>query len=145
LAEDPIKTPFAISIIATDEILLITLRFRAGADRDAIESCMFQIADAFAAVERLSEKAVQDLFWEQKSVCRRLNIALPFGGASLTLSIPGNLMLLFDDLPANSVVRAFTRWAYPRDLLQQFAQALASDRSMISISVYQGICLFPLR
>jgi hypothetical protein len=66
LAEDPIKTPFAISIIATDEILLITLRFRAGADRDAIESCMFQIADAFAAVERLSEKAVQDLFWEQK-------------------------------------------------------------------------------
>jgi hypothetical protein len=27
---------------------------------------MFQIADAFAAVERLSEKEVQDLFWEQK-------------------------------------------------------------------------------
>jgi hypothetical protein len=27
---------------------------------------MFQIADAFAAVERLAEKEVQDLFWEQK-------------------------------------------------------------------------------
>jgi hypothetical protein len=27
---------------------------------------MFQIADAIAAVERLSEKKVQDLFWEQK-------------------------------------------------------------------------------
>jgi hypothetical protein len=61
LAEDPIKTPFAISIIATDEILLITLRFRAGADRDAIESCMFQIADAFAAVERLSVLAASGI------------------------------------------------------------------------------------
>jgi hypothetical protein len=29
---------------------------------------MFQIADAFAAVERLSEKEVQDLFWERKRV-----------------------------------------------------------------------------
>jgi hypothetical protein len=66
LAEDPIKTPFAISIIATDEILLVTLRFRTGADRDAIECCMFQIADAFATVERLSEKEMHDLFWEQK-------------------------------------------------------------------------------
>jgi hypothetical protein len=27
---------------------------------------MFQIADAIAAVELLSEKEVQDLFWEQK-------------------------------------------------------------------------------
>jgi hypothetical protein len=66
VAEDTIKTPFAISIIAANEILLVTLRFRAGADRDAIECCMFQIADAFAAVERLSAKELQDLFWEQK-------------------------------------------------------------------------------
>jgi hypothetical protein len=29
---------------------------------------MFQIADAFAAVERLSEKEVQDLSWERKRV-----------------------------------------------------------------------------
>lgn len=62
LAEDPIKTPFAISIIATDEILLITLHFGAGADRGAIEGCMFQIADAFAAVERHSKKELQDIF-----------------------------------------------------------------------------------
>jgi hypothetical protein len=61
-----IKTPFAISIIAADEILLVTLRFRAGTDRDTIESCMFQIADAFAVVEGLSQKEVQDLLWEQK-------------------------------------------------------------------------------
>lgn len=47
-------------------MLLVTLRFRAGADRDAIECCMFQIADAFAAVECRSEKEGQDLFWEQK-------------------------------------------------------------------------------
>jgi hypothetical protein len=61
-----IKTPFAISFIAADEILLVTLRFRAGADRDAIECCMFQIVDTFAVVEGLSEKEMQDLFWEQK-------------------------------------------------------------------------------
>ena len=66
MAEGTIETPFAISIIAADEILLVTLRFHAGADRDAIESCMFQIADAFAAVERLSGKEIQDLFWEHK-------------------------------------------------------------------------------
>jgi hypothetical protein len=66
LPRTSIKTPFAISIIAADEILLVTLRFRAGADRDAIECCMFQIADAFAAVEGLSEKEMQGLFWEQK-------------------------------------------------------------------------------
>ena len=47
-------------------MLLVTLRFRAGADRGAIECCMFQIADTFAAVEELSEKEMQDLFWEQK-------------------------------------------------------------------------------
>jgi hypothetical protein len=62
----PIKTPFAISIIAADEILLVTLRFYAGADRDAIEACMFQIAETFAVLEGLSEKELQDLFWEQK-------------------------------------------------------------------------------
>jgi hypothetical protein len=61
-----IDTPFAVSIIAADEILLVTLRFGAGAARDAIEAFMFQIADAFAEVERLSEKDLQDLFWEQK-------------------------------------------------------------------------------
>jgi hypothetical protein len=64
------KTPFAISIIAAEELLLVTLRFRQGADWDAIECCMFQIADAFAAVEGLSEKDVQDLLWEQKRVSR---------------------------------------------------------------------------
>ncbi len=31
---------------------------------------MFQIADAFAAVERHSEKQLQDLFWEQKRLSR---------------------------------------------------------------------------
>jgi hypothetical protein len=45
---------------------MVTLRFRAGADRDAIECCMFQIVDTFAVVEGLSEKEMQDLFWEQK-------------------------------------------------------------------------------
>jgi hypothetical protein len=64
----PIKTPFAIAFIAADEILLVTLRFRAGADRDAIECCMFQIVDTFAVVEGLSEKEMKDLFWEQKRV-----------------------------------------------------------------------------
>ena len=44
----------------------MTLRFHAGADRDAIECCMFQIVDTFAVVEGLSEKEMQDLFWEQK-------------------------------------------------------------------------------
>ena len=44
----------------------MTLRFHAGVDRDAIESCMFQIADTFAAFEGLPEKELQDLFWEQK-------------------------------------------------------------------------------
>ena len=66
----PIKTPFAISFIAADEILLVTLRFRAGADRDAIECCMFQIVDTFAVVEGLSQKEMQDLFWEQKRLSR---------------------------------------------------------------------------
>jgi hypothetical protein len=66
LTEDVIDTPFAISIIAADEILLVTLRFNAGADREAIEACMFQIADTFAALDGLSEKEVEDLFWEQK-------------------------------------------------------------------------------
>jgi hypothetical protein len=58
--------PFAISIVAAEEFLLITLRFGEGADRDAIECCMFQIVATFATVERLSEKDLQDLFWEQK-------------------------------------------------------------------------------
>ena len=44
----------------------MTLRFRAGADRDAIECRMFQIVDTFAVVEGLSERELQDLFWEQK-------------------------------------------------------------------------------
>jgi hypothetical protein len=69
--EAPIKTPFAISFIAADENPLVTLRFRAVADRDAIECCMFQIVDTFAVVEglsdpRVSEKEMQDLFREQK-------------------------------------------------------------------------------
>jgi hypothetical protein len=51
---------------AADEILLVTLRFRAGADRDAIEACMFQIAATFAAFEGHLEKDMQDLCWEQK-------------------------------------------------------------------------------
>jgi hypothetical protein len=61
-----IITSFAISIVAADEILLVTLRFHAGVDRHAIESWMFQIADTFAALEGLPEKELQDLFWEQK-------------------------------------------------------------------------------
>jgi hypothetical protein len=44
----------------------VTLRFRPGADRDAIETFMFQIGDTFAALEGLSEKELQDIFWEQK-------------------------------------------------------------------------------
>jgi hypothetical protein len=48
----------------------VTLRFRAGADRDTTEGCMFQIADAFAAVECHSAKELQDLFWEQKCISR---------------------------------------------------------------------------
>jgi hypothetical protein len=64
------ETPFVISIIAADGILLVTLRFREDADRDAIESCMFQIADAFAVVERLSAKELQDLLWEQKRLSK---------------------------------------------------------------------------
>jgi hypothetical protein len=59
-----------MSIIVADEILLVTLRFSAGADRDAIEACMFQIAGALAAVERISEKELQGLFWEQKRLSR---------------------------------------------------------------------------
>jgi hypothetical protein len=71
MAEITIKTPFAISIIAAEEFLLVALRFRAGSDRDAIECCMFQIVDTFAAVEGLSEKELQDLFWEQKRLSQR--------------------------------------------------------------------------
>jgi hypothetical protein len=78
----PIKIPFAISIIAADEILLVTLRFRAGADRDAVECCMFRVADAFAAVERLSAKALQDLFWEQKRLSRTDHCMTLRGGLS---------------------------------------------------------------
>jgi hypothetical protein len=44
----------------------VTLRFNAGVDRDAIEACVFQIADAFAAVECLSQKELKELYWEQK-------------------------------------------------------------------------------
>jgi hypothetical protein len=70
LAEGTIESPFTISFIAAGDVLLVTLRFRAGADRDAIECCMFRIADAFAAVERLSAKGLQDLMWEQKRLSR---------------------------------------------------------------------------
>jgi hypothetical protein len=49
---------------------LVTLRFHAGADRDAIEACMFQLADAFAVVEGLSGKEMEDLFWERKRLSR---------------------------------------------------------------------------
>jgi hypothetical protein len=62
------ETPFAIFILAADGILLVTLRFHPGVDRDAIESCMLQIADAFAVVERSSAKELQDLLWEQKQL-----------------------------------------------------------------------------
>lgn len=40
--------------------------FRAGADRDAIESCMFTIASAFAAIEQILEKELESCPWEQK-------------------------------------------------------------------------------
>lgn len=69
-ASTPIKTPFTISIIAADEILLVTLRFRPGADRDAIEACMFRIADTLAAIEEHSEKEMQGILWEQKRMSR---------------------------------------------------------------------------
>jgi hypothetical protein len=59
-------TTLGISIITAEEMLLVTLRFAPSADREVLECCMFQIAEAFAAVEGLSEKELQDLFWERK-------------------------------------------------------------------------------
>jgi len=64
--EHIIETPVEISIIASDEVLLVALRFRSGADREAIECCMFQIVDALAAVEGICEKDLQGLFWERR-------------------------------------------------------------------------------
>jgi hypothetical protein len=32
--------------------------------------CILHVADAFAAIERLSEKELQDLFWERKRLSR---------------------------------------------------------------------------
>lgn len=64
----PPSRSFDISIIAADELLLVTLRFGPASDRDAIQCCMLQIADACAAVEGLVEKGPQDLIWEQKSL-----------------------------------------------------------------------------
>jgi len=86
-----IDTPFAVSSIAADEILLVTLRFRAGAERYAIKAFMFQIADAFAEVERLSEKNMKDLFWEQKPLPNgtlRCPSTQVFGSRLLRKSMP---------------------------------------------------------
>src|SRR5271167_4735544 len=66
--ENAIQTRLAVSIIPADRELFVTLRFGAGAEREAIEACMFQIAGAFAAVECLSEKDMEGLFWEKKRV-----------------------------------------------------------------------------
>ena len=51
----------------------MTLRFRAGADRDAIEACMFRVAATLAAVEGRSEKEVRDLLWEQKRLSQTVH------------------------------------------------------------------------
>ena len=60
------ETPFDLSIIASEEMLLVTLRFHTGADRDAIECHMFRIVEAFSLIERLSEKDLPDLLGERK-------------------------------------------------------------------------------
>jgi hypothetical protein len=64
------ESPCAVSILATDDMLLVTLRYHADADRDAIECWMFQIVDVLALVERLSARDLQDLLWEQKQLSK---------------------------------------------------------------------------
>jgi len=87
---------------------MVTLRFRVGTDRDAIEYGMFQIADVFAALEGMSEGTTEFILGSGNA-SREQRTALPFAGASLTPIIRKNLMQPFDSLPATSTKEAFIR------------------------------------
>jgi hypothetical protein len=54
----------------------VTLRFRAGADRDAIECCMFQIVVSFAVVEVFPKRKCRINFGSSRA-CHRQNTASP--------------------------------------------------------------------
>jgi hypothetical protein len=55
--------PLDISVLAADELLLVTLRFGVGTSRDVLESCMLQIVDMLARSEGVGAK---DLLWERR-------------------------------------------------------------------------------
>jgi len=95
LPSTSIKTQFANFIISADDVFLVNLRFRAGADRDGVERCVVRIADVFAAVERLSEKEMQDLF-RRESAYPIQNVESPYGTDSLIPIIRRNLTPPFD-------------------------------------------------
>jgi hypothetical protein len=95
LPNTSVKTPFANSIISADDILLVSRRCRAAADRDAIGLCLFRIADTFGTVEGLSEGEMQDLLGASTGPIQ--NIALLYGTDSLIRNIRSNWTPPFDD------------------------------------------------
>jgi hypothetical protein len=58
--------PFAISVVAADGVLFVTVQIPDGAERDAIDACMFRITNAFAVVEQLQDNQLDNLPWEKK-------------------------------------------------------------------------------
>ena len=86
---------FANSIISADDILPVTQRCRASADRDAIGRCVFRIVNAFATVEGLSEGEMQDLLGA--STCSTHSIVLPYVAHSLVPIIRRDWKPPFDD------------------------------------------------
>ena len=55
-----------ISVIAADGILFVSVRVPLSASRDVVEARMLKVTEAFASVERIDGKLLQELLWERK-------------------------------------------------------------------------------
>ena len=55
-----------VSTVTADGVLFVTVRAPDGADSDSINACIFRITSAFALVEQVDEKLLDDLQWEKR-------------------------------------------------------------------------------
>jgi hypothetical protein len=95
--------PLDISVLAADELLLVTLRFGVGTNCDVLESCMLQIADTLARLEGVGDK---DLLWEGQHLSSSescVTLRRRCADADLPLKLDAALRRLTGD-PAQSVI-----------------------------------------
>lgn len=60
------ETEIELKVLVSDAQLFMTVEIPLGASREAIERCLFEIESALASVEKVRDKDLTGLIWEQR-------------------------------------------------------------------------------